>query len=48
MAVRIFWEADGTVHDAYRIEHLRETIRQMSIGIDEGSHADWLLSLERC
>ncbi len=30
-------EADGTVHDQYRIEHLRETIRQMSLGIDEGA-----------
>ncbi len=30
-------EDDGTVHDSYRIEHLRETIRQMSIGIDEGA-----------
>ncbi len=30
-------EADGTVHDQYRIEHLRETIRQMEIGIEEGA-----------
>ena len=30
-------EPDGTVHDQYRIEHLRETIRQMGIGIDEGA-----------
>lgn len=31
-------EADGTVHDAYRIEHLRETIKQMKIGIEEGAN----------
>ena len=30
-------EADGTVHDQYRIEHLRETIRQMKLGIEEGA-----------
>ena len=30
-------EEDGTVHDQYRIEHLRETIRQMEIGIAEGA-----------
>lgn len=30
-------EADGTVHDNYRIEHLRETIKQMKIGIEEGA-----------
>lgn len=30
-------EADGTVHDQYRIEHLRETIRQMEMGIAEGA-----------
>ncbi len=30
-------EADGTIHDQYRIEHLRETIREMSIGIEEGA-----------
>lgn len=30
-------EADGTIHDEYRIEHLRETIRQMKIGIEEGA-----------
>lgn len=30
-------EEDGSVHDSYRIEHLRETIRQMEIGIDEGA-----------
>lgn len=28
---------DGTIHDDYRIEHLRETIRQMAIGIEEGA-----------
>lgn len=31
-------EADGTVHDDYRIEHLRETIKQMKIGIEEGAN----------
>lgn len=30
-------EEDGTIHDQYRIEHLRETIRQMEIGIEEGA-----------
>ena len=30
-------ESDGSIHDAYRIEHLRETIRQMKIGIEEGA-----------
>lgn len=30
-------EADGSVHDTYRIEHLRETIRQMKLGIEEGA-----------
>ena len=30
-------EADGSIHDSYRIEHLRETIRQMRIGIEEGA-----------
>ena len=30
-------EADGTIHDQYRIEHLRETIRQMKLGIEEGA-----------
>ena len=30
-------EADGTIHDDYRIEHLRETIRQMQLGIEEGA-----------
>lgn len=29
-------EADGTVHDQYRIEHLRETIKQIKLGLDEG------------
>lgn len=31
-------EEDGSVHDGYRIEHLRETIRQMEIGIEEGAN----------
>lgn len=30
-------EEDGAVHDQYRIEHLRETIRQMELGIEEGA-----------
>ena len=30
-------EADGAVHDQYRIEHLRETIAQMEQGIEEGA-----------
>lgn len=30
-------EADGTIHDEYRIEHLRETIKQMALGIEEGA-----------
>lgn len=30
-------EEDGTIHDNYRIEHLRETIRQMELGIEEGA-----------
>ena len=30
-------EEDGSVHDDYRIEHLRETIRQIGLGIDEGA-----------
>lgn len=30
-------EEDGTIHDQYRIEHLRETIRQMELGIEEGA-----------
>ena len=30
-------EEDGSIHDSYRIEHLRETIRQMEIGIKEGA-----------
>lgn len=30
-------EADGSIHDSYRIEHLRETIKQMEIGIEEGA-----------
>ncbi|MBQ9006902.1 MAG: glycoside hydrolase family 1 protein [Atopobiaceae bacterium] len=31
-------EADGAVHDQYRIEHLRETIRQIELGIEEGAN----------
>lgn len=30
-------EADGTIHDSYRIEHLKAMIEQMSIGIEEGA-----------
>ncbi len=30
-------EEDGSIHDTYRIEHLRETIRQMQLGIEEGA-----------
>lgn len=30
-------EEDGSIHDEYRIEHLRETIKQMAIGIEEGA-----------
>lgn len=30
-------EKDGTVHDSYRIEHLRGMIEQMKIGIKEGA-----------
>lgn len=30
-------ESDGSIHDQYRIEHLRETIKQMKIGIEEGA-----------
>ena len=30
-------EADGTVHDDYRIEHLKNMIEQMGKGIDEGA-----------
>ena len=29
---------NGQVHDDYRIEHLRETIKQMKIGIEEGAN----------
>lgn len=29
-------EADGTIHDQYRIEHLRETIKEIKCGIEEG------------
>lgn len=31
-------EADGSIHDSYRIEHLKETIKQMEIGIEEGAN----------
>lgn len=31
-------EDDGSIHDEYRIEHLRETIKEMKIGISEGAH----------
>ena len=30
-------EADGTIHDDYRIEHLRGMIREMEKGIEEGA-----------
>ena len=30
-------EVDGTIHDEYRIEHLRETIKEIKKGIDEGA-----------
>ena len=30
-------EEDKTIRDAYRIEHLKETIRQMKLGIEEGA-----------
>lgn len=30
-------EKDGTIHDAYRIEHLSKTVEQMKIGVDEGA-----------
>ena len=30
-------EVDGTIHDTYRIEHLRRTIEEMAIGIEEGA-----------
>lgn len=29
-------EGDGTVHDSYRIEHLRGMIEEMRVGMDEG------------
>ena len=29
-------ETDGSVHDQYRIEHLRETIKQIKLGLNEG------------
>jgi 6-phospho-beta-glucosidase len=29
-------EANGSIHDNYRIEHLRETIKQIKLGLDEG------------
>lgn len=31
-------EEDGKVHDQYRIEHLRETIKHMKLGIEEGAN----------
>lgn len=31
-------EEDGRIHDSYRIEHLKETIKQMKVGIEEGAH----------
>ncbi|OCN06193.1 6-phospho-beta-glucosidase [Erysipelotrichaceae bacterium MTC7] len=30
-------ESDGTIHDQYRIEHLRETIKEIKLGIEEGA-----------
>ena len=30
-------EDDGSIHDDYRIEHLRETIKEIEIGIEEGA-----------
>lgn len=30
-------EDDGSIHDSYRIEHLKETIKQMKLGIEEGA-----------
>ena len=30
-------EEDGSIHDDYRIEHLRETIKEIEIGIEEGA-----------
>ena len=30
-------EANGEIHDSYRIEHLKETIKQMKLGIEEGA-----------
>ena len=31
-------EEDGTIHDDYRIEHLRRMIQEMEIGIEEGAN----------
>ncbi|MFR3430184.1 MAG: family 1 glycosylhydrolase [Holdemanella porci] len=31
-------EEDGTIHDDYRIEHLRRMIQEMKIGIEEGAN----------
>ncbi len=31
-------EEDGRIHDDYRIEHLRETINEMKLGIEEGAN----------
>ncbi|MFV0379334.1 MAG: glycoside hydrolase family 1 protein [Anaerorhabdus sp.] len=30
-------EDDGSIHDDYRIEHLRETIKEIAVGIEEGA-----------
>lgn len=30
-------EKDGTIHDQYRIEHIKTTIEQMALGIEEGA-----------
>lgn len=31
-------EEDGSIHDQYRIEHLRETIKHLKLGIQEGAN----------
>lgn len=31
-------EEDGSIHDQYRIEHLRETIKEIKLGIEEGAN----------
>ncbi|NLC96825.1 MAG: glycoside hydrolase family 1 protein [Erysipelotrichaceae bacterium] len=31
-------EEDGSIHDSYRIEHLKETIKEMELGIKEGAN----------